>query len=142
MRSLFIISSIMLSLSSASASANSAERCKVQAYASIFLENGRLLKKIRITDGRFVTRQKNWQDCYKFAQNEANTSLSYLPLEVSGERIEGGRQDATGYVYFKWTFDDGVFYDSQGMVTSYTDEFEAYPDKGDLRYFKDGTLFQ
>lgn len=122
--------------------ASAAERCEVQAYASIFLTNGRVYTDAKITDGRSVTRQKSWQDCYKYALKEAKESLETLPLVASGWRVSGGEQNTTGYVYYKWTFDDGIFSDTNGKVTKHTDKFETYPADGDLRYFSDGTLFE
>lgn len=137
MRNLLVGLALILSFSS-----QAAERCTVQAYASIFLSNGRIYTDRPIADSKFVTRQKSWGDCYEYAIKKAKESKTHLPLVASGWRVPGGEQNTTGFVFFKWTFDDGIFSDTNGKVTSYTSDFESYPIDGDLRYHKDGTLFE
>lgn len=119
-----------------------AEKCTVQAYAAIFLKSGRIEKNIKLADGLFVIRAKNWNACYNYAVKLANKSPGTMDLIVTSWRVKGGRQETTAHVYFDWSYNDGIFWDTKGKITKQTDNYEPLPDIGDLRYFPDGSFFE
>jgi hypothetical protein len=120
--------------------------CKVDARAAVFLENGPLYKSGPISDGKFQSFESTWEDCYKFAMGKAESLPRTLDLVVSGRRIQDGQQNATGYVYFVWTFDDGSIWKlkraSTGMLTAATAQVIKAPQTGDVRLLEDGTRFE
>ena len=127
-----------------SLSSLSAERCNISGHGTIFKANGEIFKDVQITDVKSLTREKNWKKCYEKAINMSKDYDSVIPVTISGGRVSGGSADTGLNVYMKWSFDDSSipFMDTSGKITKYTDEYETYPDDGDLRYFSDGRLFE
>lgn len=119
--------------------AHAASKCKVDSYASVFLENGRIYTDITITDGKFVSDANSWEECYEFAIMKAKALPKTLHL-VATQR-SGSRQETEALVYFKWEF-SSVFINPTGKLTSFTNEFVKKPVKGDLRLKEDGSRFE
>lgn len=117
-----------------------AEKCTVQGYTSIILDNGYVLRDVLISDLKFVTRTKSMNDCYSYALNKAKENPATILLTVSQGDLA---IDTQSYIYFEWTYNDSSipFLDSAGKLTQYTDKFESSPTDGDLRYFSDGRVF-
>jgi hypothetical protein len=80
----------------------------------------------RFTGHKFEVRSESWEECYLKAIEIAKETQAY----------------SISYpVYFKWNFNDGYLYDTKGKVSHYTDQFVKAPQKGDQRYFANGSRF-
>lgn len=123
-------------------SAQAAKRCETSVEATIFKTDGSIYRNIEVSGETKVKRTKTWEDCYRYATQRAKNFQTTVPLTVSSWRINGGSADTPGYISVSWKYNDGIFFDTKGKVTKYTDEFEVGPLDADLRYFSDGTLFR
>jgi len=142
-------------------SAYASQDCYVNGYAAIFFKSGEVAGKITFTDAKFYTRTETWQDCYNFAikkskevkptyqfpmSKELLDEASVSVDEFSLDDIKGAKSDALTVfadisVYFTWEFNDGYFDDSDGQVTSYTDQYIKVPELGNLNFLPDGSIF-
>lgn len=120
------------------------EKCEIQGYGSVFLANGDIFKNATITDIRSITREKNWEECYKKAIKLSKDYSDSTAITISGKRVSGGSADTMMFLYFDWSFNDSSipFLDTSGKVTKHTDKYESYAQDTDLRYFSDGRLFE
>ncbi len=125
---------------SISLTAMASETCKVDSYAAIFLSNGKIYDSATITDGKFVTSVNNWMECFNFALKKAEQHTGSIDL-VAHQKGQAD-QETAALVYMKWTFNDGFFSDSAGMITKHTSKFINAPAKGDLRVKYDGQRFE
>jgi len=117
------------------------EKCTVQGYASIFLENGDIYKNVLITDQKFITRTKSWEDCYSYGLKRAKAMTGTLSLKVTRR---GTVTLTKSHIFYEWSFNDSMipFNDTSGKLTKYTNTYEENPAFEDLRYFSDGRIFE
>ncbi|MFP5491214.1 MAG: hypothetical protein ACLGG0_06915 [Bacteriovoracia bacterium] len=115
------------------------EMCTVQGHAAILSTTGTVLNTVRITSAKFKKRTKNWQDCYQMAIDKARDSKTSLLLEVTRPFL--GTVTTEAPVYFSWSYDDSLMFDSSGEVTSFTDQYAEQPEKGQQCYRADGSVY-
>lgn len=80
-----------------------------------------------------------WLECYRRGLDAALAQDFNKTLTVCQE---GNCQELTGAVFFKWFFwSDQSLVTVEGQVTRFTWQFDRSIQRGDRRYFPDGSLF-
>lgn len=142
MKTNLLKATLLLTMLFSASAAIALERCTLSLHASIFEEDGKIFRDITIRGTQVSTLEKDWESCFQKATQYASEHYSSVPLEVSGRRVAGGAVATTGFVFVKWVYDDGLIYDTNGLLTVFTKKFQPEPLDGDLRYFSNGYLFQ
>jgi hypothetical protein len=123
----------------ASSASVAGEMCTVQGHAAILSTSGKVLSTVRITEAKYKKRTKNWQDCYQMAIEKARDYKTSLMLEVT--RPFAGTVITEAPVYFNWSYDDSLVFDSSGDVTSFTEQYADTAEKGQQCYRADGSVY-
>lgn len=123
----------------ASSASLAGEMCTVQGHAAILSTSGSVITTVRITEAKFKKRTKNWQDCYQMAIDKARDSKTSVLLEVTRPFL--GTVTTEAPVYFSWNFDDSLVFDSNGEVTSFTEQYAETAEKGKQCYRADGSVY-
>ena len=111
---------------------SASELCTVKTYADIFQKDGYVYDTVIVSNGSLSKTTKDWKECFNFAQALASKIVSAIPLTITEEDIS---VNVSGFIYIKWIYNDGLFADSQGLLTKLTPKKVQIPVKGDVRVF-------
>ena len=87
-----------------------------------------------------IRETSSWEKCYGYAIRKAKSTGNILRINLKDTNT-GEIKNVHAFVYFSWSYNDSIFFDTSGEITKFTDEYEDNPDEGKLRYFPDGTIF-
>jgi hypothetical protein len=80
-----------------------------------------------------------WKDCYQHGIQAASAQEFNKSITVCQQ---GNCQDLTGPVFFKYFFwSEESLVTIEGQVTTYTWQFDKSIQRGDRRFFPDGSMF-
>lgn len=121
--------------------------CKADVYSAVFRADGRLFRTFPANDGKNLTVAKDWKDCYEFAirtsksyRSEISVTLNLEKKDKSGEVVLSENVDTTAYTFIKWEYNGWL--NSSGEITAHTNKFSTTPQKGSMKYFVDGNMWQ